>query len=115
MRRKDTSTETLKLNAGRVKDYLSRIILYPRGANYEKKPQVAEAKPEVLAGPDAKTQNTHRHVIPLPQSEPGYSFTTITNEMKNTLAFKTLRTELKTTKGFYKTLEEAKKKATAKK
>jgi hypothetical protein len=33
--------------------------------------------------------------------------------MKNALAFKTLRVELKTSKGFYKRLEESKKKAGA--
>lgn len=112
LRRKDTNNETLKLNAGRVKDYISRMILYPRAkGQYEKKPIVAEAKEEVLAGPDAKVQNTNKHVIPLPKPEVGYSWTNITKEMKETNAFKTLRTELKTSKGFYKRLEEAKKKA----
>lgn len=111
LRRKDTSNETLKLNAGRLKDYLNRIILYPRKAGqYDKKPQTAEAKEDVLKGADAKFQNTHKHVIPLPTAEPGYSWTNITKEMTATNAFKTLRTELKTSKGFYKRLEEYKKK-----
>ena len=35
LRRKDTSKETLDLNAGRIKEYISRMILYPRN---EKKP-----------------------------------------------------------------------------
>ena len=30
LRRKDTSKETLDLNAGRIKEYLARMILYPR-------------------------------------------------------------------------------------
>ena len=116
LRRKDTCNETLKLNAGRLKEYLSKLILYPRSAGkYEKKAPIAEAKDNVLAGPDAKVQNTHKHVIPLPKSEVGYSWTTITKEMKEANAFKTLRTELKTSKGFYKRLEEAKKKAANKK
>lgn len=69
LRRKDTANETLKTNAQRLKDYLSRIILYPRkhnttkGAKYEKKAPVAEAKAEVLGGPDAKYQNTTKSVI----------------------------------------------------
>jgi hypothetical protein len=47
-----------------LKDYLSRIILYPKKGNkYEKKPLVAEAKQDVLSGPDAKFQNTHPYVI----------------------------------------------------
>jgi large subunit ribosomal protein L13e len=114
LRRKDTSNETLKLNSGRVKDYISRMILYPRSkGQYEKKPVVAEAKEEVLAGPDAKVQNTLKHVLPLPKPEVGYSWANITKEMKEANAFKIQRTELKTTKGFYKRLEEAKKKATS--
>ena len=92
------------------------MILYPRVAGkYEKKAPVAEAKAEVLSGPDAKTQNTNPYVLPLPKSEAGYSWTNITKEMKDSLAFKTLRTELKTSKGFYKKLEDAKKKAANKK
>jgi large subunit ribosomal protein L13e len=103
LRRKDTSNETLKLNSGRVKDYISRMILYPRSkGQYEKKPVVAE-----------KVQNTLKHVLPLPKPEVGYSWANITKEMKEANAFKIQRTELKTTKGFYKRLEEAKKKATS--
>ncbi len=116
LRRKDTSNETLKLNAERIKEYLNRIILHPRKAGvYAKKDQVKEANTTVLAGPDAKVQNTNPHVIPLPKPEAGYSWTSISKEMKETLAFKTLRKELKTSKGFYKRLEDAKKKASGKK
>jgi large subunit ribosomal protein L13e len=64
LRRKDTSNEALKLNSGRLKEYLSKLILYPRRTNKPaKKPQHAEAKADVLAGPDAKYQNTHSQVI----------------------------------------------------
>jgi hypothetical protein len=102
----------LKLNAARLKDYISRMILYPRTAGqYDKKPLIAEAKPEVLAGADAKFQNIHRHVIPLPKPEAGYSWTNITKEMAAATEYKTLRTELKTANGFYKRLENSKKKA----
>ena len=37
LRRKDTSKETLDLNAGRIKEYLSRMILYPRKENKPEK------------------------------------------------------------------------------
>jgi large subunit ribosomal protein L13e len=112
LRRKDTSNESLKLNASRLKEYLAKLILYPRSAGkYEKNAPIAEAKESVLAGPNSKVQNTHRQVIPLPKPEIGYSWTNITKEMKDVNAFKTLRTELKTSKGFYKRLEDAKKKA----
>ncbi len=115
-RRKDTSNETLKLNANRIKEYLNRLVLYPRKGKYDKKPVVAEAKQEQLAGPDAKFQNTHPLVLPLPQPEQGYTWSKLTPELKNTSAYKTLRTEWKTASGFYKRQEERKKKAaTAKK
>lgn len=110
-RRKDTSNETLKLNAGRIKEYLNRIVLHPKKkGKYAKNPIVKEATAEQLAGPDAKFQNTHPHVIALPKAEEGFSWTTITPELKNLSAYKTLRTEWKTANGFYKRLEESKKK-----
>ncbi len=115
-RRKDTSNETLKLNAQRLKDYVNRMILYPKKNKYEKKPAVKEANADTLQSADAKSQNTHRHVIALPQPEVGFSWAKLTPEMKAASAYKTLRTEWKTASGFYKRQEERKKKAaTAKK
>ena len=46
----------------------------------------------------------------MPSRESGLSWSKITKEMTSTSAFKTLRTELKTQKGFYKHLEMLKKK-----
>jgi large subunit ribosomal protein L13e len=110
-RRKDTSSETLNLNVGRIKEYINRMVLYPRKGKYDKKAIVAEAKPETLNGPDAKFQNTHKHVIPLPAAEVGYSWSKITADMTKESAFKTLRQELKKANGFYERLEKSKKKA----
>lgn len=110
VRRKDTSNETLKLNANRLKDYLSRVILYPEKLeSMLRNPLLPKPNPKFLQHQKLKTQNTHAQVLPLPKSEVGYSFTTITKEMKDNVAFKTLRTELKTSKGFYKRLEAIKK------
>ena len=115
LRRKDTCNETLKLNENRLREYLRKLILYPRkhasGYKYDKKPIVAEATQEQLNHPDAKFQNTTKHVIPLPKPEAGYSWTNITKEMKDSSAYKTIRTEWKTASGFYKRLEAQKKKA----
>ena len=98
------------------KEYLNKIILHPRKGKYDKKPVVAEAKPEQLNAPEAKFQNTNPQVVPLPAAEVGYSWSKLTPELKNTSAYKTLRTEWKTASGFYKRQEERKKKAaTAKK
>jgi large subunit ribosomal protein L13e len=83
LRRKDTSKETLDLNAGRIKEYLSRMILYPRKENKpEKKPQVPEASADKLKSPEATIQNTLKGVIELPKKDVAYSFETITEDMK---------------------------------
>ena len=111
LRRKDTSKETLDLNAGRIKEYLSRMILYPRKENKpEKKPQVPEATAEKLKSADAQVQNTLKGVIELPKKEVGYSFEAITDEMKKKNAYQTQRKEIKTAKGFYARLEKIKAK-----
>jgi hypothetical protein len=63
-RRKDTSNETLKLNESRLKEYLRKMVLYPRKAGkYDKKATIAEAQPDRLNNPDAKFQNTTKTVI----------------------------------------------------
>ena len=111
LRRKDTSKETLDLNAGRIKEYISRMILYPRNENKpDKKPQVPEATKEKLNSPEAKVQNTVKGVLELPKKEIGYSFAPITDEMKNKNVYQTQRKEIKTAKGFYKRLEKIKNK-----
>ena len=109
LRRKDTSKETLDLNAGRIKEYLARMILYPRKADKpEKKPQVAEATADKLKSAEAKIQNTVKGVIELPKKEIGYTFVHITDEMKKVNAYEIQRKEIKTSKGFYKRLEKIK-------
>ena len=62
LRRKDTCSETLNVNTERIKNYISRIILYPRKKN-DKKPQVKEATQEQLNTPEAKEQNKSKVVI----------------------------------------------------
>ena len=109
LRRKDTSKETLDLNSNRIKEYISRMILYPRNEQKpEKKPQVKEATAEKLKSPEAKVQNTIKGVIELPKKEIGYSFEPITDEMKKKNVYKTQRKEIKEAKGFYKRLEKIK-------
>ncbi len=111
LRRKDTSKETLDLNSNRIKEYISRMILYPRNEQKpEKKPQVKEATAEKLKSPEAKVQNTIKGVIELPKKEIGYSFEPITDEMKKKNVYKTQRKEIKEAKGFYKRLEKIKAK-----
>ena len=111
LRRKDTSQETLSLNSGRIKEYLARMILYPRNESKpEKKPQVPEATGDKLKSAEAKVQNTVKGVIVLPKKEIGYTFAPITDDMKKVNVFETQRKEIKTAKGFYKRLEKIKAK-----
>ena len=118
-RRKDTCAETQKLNVQRLKEYTSRMILHPRRhgqkEKYEKKPQVLEATADQLKTSEAVQQNTSKWIVPLPKSESAFTWSTVTDNMKKDIVYKTLRKELKTEKGFYKRLENAKKKAQTKK
>ena len=111
LRRKDTSKETLDLNAGRIKEYLSRMILFPRKENKpDKKPQVPEANAEKMKSAEAGMQNTLKGVIEMPKKEEGYSFEAITDDMKKKCVYQIQRKEIKTAQGFYARLEKIKAK-----
>ena len=114
LRRKDTSNEAQTANVNRLKEYLAKMILYPR-KKADKKAIVKEATEEQLKAPEAKEQNTCKCVIPLPKEEVGYTFAPITKEMKSANVYKTQRTEIKTAQGFYKRMEARKQKLAAKK
>ena len=114
LRRKDTSNEAQTANVNRLKEYLAKMILYPR-KKADKKAVVKEATEEQLKAPEAKEQNTCKCVIPLPKEEVGYTFAPITKEMKSANVDKTQRTEIKTAQGFYKRMEARKQKLAAKK
>ena len=114
LRRKDTSNEAQTANVNRLKEYLAKMILYPR-KKADKKAVVKEATEEQLKAPEAKEQNTCKCVIPLPKEEVGYTFAPITKEMKSANMYKTQRTEIKTAQGFYKRMEARKQKLAAKK
>ena len=113
-RRKDTSNEAQTANVNRRKEYLAKMILYPR-KKADKKAIVKEATEEQLKAPEAKEQNTCKCVVPLPKEEVGYTFAPITKEMKSANVYKTQRTEIKTAQGFYKRMEARKQKLAAKK
>ena len=114
LRRKDTSAETQTLNVNRIKEYLAKMILYPR-KKADKKPIIKEATEEQLKAPESKEQNVCKCIIPFPKEEPGYTFAAITDAMKKENIYKTQRTERKTANGFYRRMEERKKKLAAKK
>lgn len=111
-RRKDTCDETKKLNAERIKEYVSRMILHPK-KKADKKPQVLEATPDQLKSSEAVQQNTTKSIIPLPKAESAFSWTTISKELKDDIVYKRLRKEWKDQTGFNRKLEAKKKKAAA--
>ncbi len=53
------------------------------------------------------------HFLALPKPESGYTWTTLTKQMKDVNVYKTLRTEWKKSRKFYEKLEASKKKAAA--
>lgn len=112
LRRKDTCSETQKMNAERIKEYVSKMILYPR-RNADKKPQVLEATPDQLKSTEAVQQNTTKSIIPLPKPESAFSWGAISKDMAEQSVYKTLRKEWKEQSGFNKKL--AKRKARANK
>lgn len=109
-RRKDTCSETQKLNVERIKEYTSRMILHPRKRS-DKKPQVLEATADQLKSAEATQQNTTISVIPLPKAESAFSWTAISKKMQDDIVYKTLRKEWKEQTGFYKKLDAKKKRA----
>jgi hypothetical protein len=129
IRRKDTCNETLNMNANRIKAYLSKVIVHrapvKNGKNVPSK-LFKEANFKTSTDAAVKVQNTTRDVIrkffclffylfysflALPKPESGFEWTTITKQMTDVNAYKTIRTEWKKATGFYTRLENAKKKA----
>lgn len=113
LRRKDTCAETQKVNIDRIKEYLNKIILYPK-KKPEVKPAVLEATPDQIKFSQTLPQNTTKTVIPLPKADSAFSFGQITPKMKDEIVYKTLRKEWKEQTGFQKKLDARKKRAEAK-
>ena len=113
-RRKDTNAEAQKVNVDRVKEYLNKMILYPR-RKAATKPQKAEATPDQVKYAETQPQNTTKSVIPLPKQESAFSYSSVTQKMKDEIVYKTQRKEWKEESGFNRKLEAKKKKAANKK
>jgi len=73
-RRRNKCTESLQLNANRLKLYKSKLVLFPRGS---KAKQGDTARSEL----SNVTQNTHKDIIPLPKIALREKATAITAEM----------------------------------
>lgn len=111
-RRKDTCSETQKLNVERIKEYITKIVLHPR-KKPSKNPQVLEATQDQIKQSQTQPQNLSKTVIPLPKKECAFSWGSITKDLKDQIVYKTLRKEWKEESGFNKKLEARKKKAAA--
>jgi large subunit ribosomal protein L13e len=111
-RRKDTCSETQKLNADRIKEYASKIILFPK-RKPESKPIILEATADQIKFSETQPQNLTKSVIPLPKAESAFSFTQITKKLQDEIVYKTLRKEWKDQSGFNRRLEAKKKRAAA--
>ncbi len=90
-RRTSTSEEQLQVNAARLAEYKSKLILFPRRENKPKKGQVNDATAEQLKSAAAATQVSGA-VLPLAKPAPAVEYAAITEEDKKARVFHVLRT-----------------------
>mmetsp|Transcript_26497 Transcript_26497/g.39355 ORF Transcript_26497/g.39355 Transcript_26497/m.39355 type:complete len:205 (-) Transcript_26497:90-704(-) len=83
-RRTNKSVESLQLNVQRLKEYKSRLIVFPRKSN---KPKAGDSSKEELA----QAQQIKGDIVAAPAAEPAVTFGTITDEMKAFKAYGTMR------------------------
>mmetsp|Transcript_11524 Transcript_11524/g.11903 ORF Transcript_11524/g.11903 Transcript_11524/m.11903 type:complete len:215 (+) Transcript_11524:38-682(+) len=84
-RRTNKSVESLQLNAQRLKEYKSRLIVFPRKSN---KPKHGDSSKEELA----QAKQLHGEIVAAPAKAPAVTFGPITDELKAFRAHHTLRT-----------------------
>eukprot|EP00736_Rhodelphis_marinus_P014259 Rmarinus@m.21899 len=84
-RRQNHSEESLAENTKRLKEYMARVVVFPRRPN---KPKKGDAKKEEIA---TVTQNTTRNVIPVGKSIVKSKARKITDSEKKFQAYRTLR------------------------
>lgn len=87
-RRSNKSQESLDLNIARLKEYMSRLVVFPRKSGKAKKSEVSK---EELA---ALKQNTDKNVLPIvdtAKDTAASQFVEITQNMRNRSAVLTLR------------------------
>ena len=91
-RRKNKSEESLQVNVDRLKEYLSKVIVFPK--KRLSKPKAGDAGPELTK---TATQLAGT-VMPLVKKSSEIVMADVTDEMKNTSAFTTMRVARKETK-----------------
>lgn len=91
-RRKNKSEESLQVNVDRLKEYLSKVIVFPK--KRLSKPKAGDAGPELTK---TATQLAGT-VMPLVKKTSEIVMADVTDEMKNTSSFTTMRVARKETK-----------------
>jgi len=104
-RRTNSSDESLQANANRLKEYLSRLVIFGRGKN-------ASSAADKSAVPSI---GSSKPIMPIVKEKPTVEFVSVTDDMKNFSAYKTVRAELNNAKMIGVREKMAKEKAEAKK
>jgi large subunit ribosomal protein L13e len=86
-RRRNRSEESLELNSKRLKEYMAKLILFPRKNS---KPKHGDSPAEDLA---KATQHKGAAIMPIEKVEKEVEMVAVTDEMKNFGAYAKLRVE----------------------
>merc|ERR1712146_296945 len=87
-RRTNSSEESLQANANRLKEYLSKLVVFGRSKN-------ASSAADKSAVPSIGSSGP---IMPLVKEIPTVEFVSVTDDMKNFSAYKTVRAELNNAK-----------------
>lgn len=84
-RRRDKSEQATSMNADRIKEFKSKLVVFPKSGKKAKQGDATRAQLANVA------QNTHKDIIPLPKRSVAVTARKITAEEKKSSVFATLR------------------------
>lgn len=90
-RRSNANDEALKRNVDRLKEYKSKLILFPLKEGKHKKGMIPDSTAEKVASEAAKHQNSSRHVLARPSKDLSVETVAITEDMKKHRAYQQIR------------------------
>ena len=90
-RRTNANDDAFKRNVDRLKEYKSKLILFPLKAGKHKKGLIADLTAEQVASEAAKHQNSSRHVLARPDKDLSVETVAITEDMKKHRAYQQIR------------------------
>jgi len=91
-RRYNRSEEKLQINVDRLKEYLSKLVIFPKKAS---KPYKGDSSPEDCALATTQVTGT---IMPIDKSKPAVEIVDVTDDMKSFDAYVTMRHARKETK-----------------